>query len=187
MQPARLPTYSYAEYLALDEHANVRHEFVDGRIYAMAGGTPEHAARIVNVASALHTQLRGGGCRVYSSELRIRVAESDLATYPDVAVVCGALERDPTNDNTVLNPTVIVEVLSPSTAEYDRGDKLLHYQRIPSLKQVLLVAHDEPLVELWTRTHDGWKKTTHRTGSVALAVDATLQLSEVYLDAAPNT
>lgn len=187
MQPARLPTYSYAEYLAVDEQSNVRLEYADGRIYAMVGGTPEHAARIVNVASALHGQVRGGGCRVYSSDLRVRVEATGLASYPDVVVVCGELRRDPDNDNTALNPTLLVEVLSPSTAEYDRGDKLDHYKRIPSLRQVVLVDHDSRLVELWTRgeSSDAWTRTEHREGRVTLAVDAALDLDDVYFEATP--
>src|SRR6187397_314808 len=111
--PARHHRYTYGEYVALEEHANVRHEFFDGEIYAMAGGTPEHAAICTNVSTALNIQLRGRGCRVHSSDLLIRVLETGLATYPDVTVVCERAELDPANRNAITNPTVLVEVLSP--------------------------------------------------------------------------
>ena len=96
----------------------------------MAGGTPQHAALGAAVSAALLAQLRGGPRRVYSSDLRIRVAATGLATYPDVTVVCGRSERDPANEVTVVNPRVVVEVLSPGTEDYDRGEKLEHYKQI---------------------------------------------------------
>mgnify|MGYP003827017317 CR=1 FL=1 len=124
----RLHRYTYREYLALEDGANVRHEFLDGEIYAMAGGTPEHASICVNVSTALNVQLRGRGCRVHSSDLRIRVLPTGLVTYPDVTVVCAHAELDPEHRHTITNPQLVVEVLSPSTAAYDRGEKLAHYK-----------------------------------------------------------
>ena len=182
--PVRLHRYTYAEYLALEDGANVRHEFLDGEIYAMAGGTPEHAAICANVTAALTVQLRGKGSRVHASDLRIRVVETGLATYPDVTVICQRLEVDPAHRHTATNPTLIVEVLSPSTAAYDRGEKLTHYQRIPSLAEVVLVAHDERLIEVWRRDADGaWHRGEARTGAVALSsIGATLELDDVYRD-----
>src|SRR5258708_31296765 len=105
----------------------------------MAGGPPEHAAISMNIGSQLREQLRGRGCQAYSSDLRIRVLATGLATYPDVTVVCKPVELDPLDRHTVTNPTLVVEVLSPSTAAYDRGEKLAHYQQIPSLREVVLV------------------------------------------------
>src|SRR3990172_1362679 len=101
--PAGLHRYSFADYLALEEASNTKHEFLSGEIYGMAGGTPEHAALSVAVSSVLRAQLRGGSCRVYSSDLRVRVLATGLATYPDVTVVCGELERDPDSPTTVVN------------------------------------------------------------------------------------
>jgi len=89
IQGARRPSYSYDEYIQVDEDSHVRHEYLDGQIYAMAGGSPEHAELAANVITALRTRLRGGGCHVYSSDLRVRVLATGLATYPDVTVVCG--------------------------------------------------------------------------------------------------
>jgi Uma2 family endonuclease len=176
--------YTYGEYVALEEHANVRHEFFDGEIYAMAGGPPEHAAICTNVGTALNVQLRGRGCRVHSSDLLIRVLETGLATYPDVTVVCERAELDPANRNAITNPVVVVEVLSPGTAEYDRGEKLAHYQRIPALREVVLVAHDERLIEVWRREDGGaWIRSEARSGSIRLAsIDCTLEVADVYRD-----
>jgi Uma2 family endonuclease len=125
--PASLHRYSFADYLAFEEASTTKHEFLDGEIYGMAGGTPEHAALSVAVSSALLAQLRGGPCRVYSSDLRVRVHATGLATYPDVTVVCGEVQRDPESVTTVVNPRIVVEVLSDATEAYDRGQKLDHY------------------------------------------------------------
>ncbi len=100
-QPAPYHSYTYHEYLALEESANVKHEFFNGQIYAMAGGTPEHAALAMAIGSSLFAALKGGPCRVYSSHLRIRVLGTGLTTYPEVSIVCGELERDPENKHTV--------------------------------------------------------------------------------------
>jgi len=154
--------YTYDEYLALDEASNVKLEYYAGDIYAMAGGTPEHAALCLQVGSSLNVQLEGKPCRVYGSDLRIRVLATGLATYPDVSVVCGPLERDPEGKNTVLNPKLVAEVLSPSTADYDRGEKREHYQQIPSLLEIVLVAHDRRQIEVYRRTGDGWSR--HQAG-----------------------
>lgn len=182
--PIRLHRYTYREYLALEDGANVRHEFFDGEIYAMAGGTPEHAAICANVSTALNLQLRGKGCRVHASDLRVRVLATGLVTYPDVSVVCARAELDPDSRVTVVNPTVVVEVLSPSTAAYDRGEKLANYQRIPSLREVVLVAHDERLIEVWHRDAAGeWTRREARSGGIALdALGCTLDVDDVYRD-----
>jgi Uma2 family endonuclease len=181
---ARLHRYTYREYLALERGANVRHEFYDGEIYAMAGGTREHAAICANLLASLSAQLRGRGGQAHSSDLRVRVLETGLATHPDVTVVCHHAEHDPEDRNTIINPVLLVEVLSPCTAAYDRGEKLRHYQRIPSLQEVVLVAHEEPLLEVWRRETDGtWSRREARSGSLALtAVTATLVVDEVYRD-----
>lgn len=125
----RLPPrqrFTFDEYLLLEDDAEVKHEFLDGEVWAMAGGPPEHAAIIGNVTTLLNVQLRGQRCRVHSTELRVRVKATGLATYPDVTVICGRLERDPDDrsGHTAINPRAIVEVLSLSTEGYDRGEKL---------------------------------------------------------------
>jgi Uma2 family endonuclease len=182
-----LHRYTFREYLALEEASNVKHEFLRGEIYAMAGGTPQHAALGAAVSAALLAQLRGGPCRVYSSDLRIRVAATGLATYPDVTVVCGRSQRDPANEVTVVNPRVVVEVLSPGTEDYDRGEKLEHYKQIRSLAAVILVDYRERRIESHERADQGgaWR---HRVaaGGESLAIDAlgaVLKVDPIYDDA----
>jgi Uma2 family endonuclease len=181
---ARFHRYTYREYLALERGANVRHEFFDGEIYAMAGGTREHAAICANLTASLSAQLRGRGCQAHSSDLRVRVLETGLATYPDVTVICRHAEQDPEDRNTVTNPVLLVEVLSPSTAAYDRGEKLGHYRRISSLQEIVLVAHDERLIEVWRReAGDTWVRREARAGSATLtAIPAILDVNDVYRD-----
>ncbi len=178
---AHRPRYDFAQYLELEASSSTKHEFFGGDIFAMAGGTPDHAARSVAVSSALHAQLRGRACRVFSSDLRVRVARTGLTTYPDVTVVCGPLETDPQSDTTVVNPTVVVEVLSESTARYDRGDKLEHYKQIPSLQACVLVAHDEPLVEVYVREGEDWRRYSWRSGESARipAIDCVLAVDDI--------
>ncbi len=166
MLPAPRHRYSFEEYLETEEIAGVRHEFFDGEIYAMAGGTPEHAAMAAAVTTILGRQLGSGPCRVYSSDLRVRVAATGLATYPDVTVVCGRSERDANSSTHVTNPKILVEVLSPATAEYDRGEKLEHYRQIPSLEAVVLIDHEVPKIELWTREPNGWVERRFSVGEV---------------------
>lgn len=181
--PAHRIRYERADYVTLEASSNVKHEFLDGRIYAMAGGSPEHAALAAAVVGLLFPQLRGGRCRVHDADLRIRVLATGLTTYPDVSVVCGPLERDPEDDNAVTNPTAIVEVLSRSSEAYDRGDKFEHYKHIAALRQYVLVSQHERRIEVWTRdAADQWSHTMYAEGSnVALeSIDAGLDLSELY-------
>jgi Uma2 family endonuclease len=181
--PASLHRYSFADYLAFEEASTTKHEFLNGEIYGMAGGTPEHAALSVAVSSALLAQLRGGPCRVYSSDLRVRVLATGLATYPDVTVVCAEVERDPESATTVVNPRVVVEVLSDATEAYDRGQKLDYYRRIPSLAAVVLVSHRAPSIEVWgRRPEDAWQHRAYGPGQVAVidALPARLVVDEVY-------
>jgi Uma2 family endonuclease len=179
--------YTFREYVAHEAASNVKHEYLDGQIYAMAGGTPSHAALASAITGILYPQLRGGPCRAHSSDLRVRVAATGLATYPDVTIVCGPRELDPDDKNTVTNPTLIVEILSPSTEEYDRGEKLEHYRRIPTLRQVVLVAHRERRVDVWTRGEGGvWTSVEGREHAVVEldAIGARLDVGELYEAAA---
>jgi Uma2 family endonuclease len=174
--------HTYAEYLALDEASNVKLEFYLGDIHAMAGRTPEHAALCLQIGATLNLQLEGRPCRVYSSDLRIRALATGLATYADVTVVCGPPERDPENHNTVVNPTLLVEVLSPSSESYDRGEKREHYQQIPSVREIVLVSQDQRRIEVHRRQADGW--SYHQGGareSILLAsIDCKLDVDALY-------
>lgn len=176
--------YTLAEYLQLEEYANVKHEFLDGQVFAMAGGTPEHGAMAVRVGAALLAQLRGRRCNVYNSDVRVRVAATGLDTYPDLSVVCGEVARDAEDRNALVNPIVLVEILSPGTEEYDRGEKLQHYQQIPSLTEVVLVSHDRPLVEVWRREGDSWTRHAVESGQTVrlTSIDCALEVDELFRD-----
>ena len=178
--PARLHHYSFQDYLTVEEMNPGRHEFLDGEIYAMAGGTILHAALAAAVLTALATQLPGR-CRTYTSDLRVRVLATGLARYPDVTVVCGKAEADPESKETVANPTLLVEVLSPATIDYDLGEKFEHYRQIPSLEAVVYVWQDRKQIQIRERTANGdWRSKMGGVGTtltveelrVALEVDA---------------
>ena len=155
MAEAKPSQMSYAEYLALDAVSESKHEYLRGEVYAMAGGTPEHAALAMAVGAELRAALHGRPCRAYSSDLRVRVEATDLSTYPDITVVCGALETANTDAHAVINPTLIVEVLSDSTEGYDRGEKFAHYRRIPSLREYLLVSQQSHRLESLYKNDEG--------------------------------
>jgi Uma2 family endonuclease len=179
--PLHKTYYTYAEYLGFEASSNVKHEFLDGQIYAMAGGTPEHAALAAAFTGQLYPQLRGGRCRAYDSDLRVRT-RSGLTTYPDVTVICDAIEGDELDPLAITNPTLIVEVLSRSTAEYDAGEKFEHYKTLPSLRQYVLVSDRDHSLEVRTRADDGeWRNAIVREGEIAeLCVDARLDVRELH-------
>lgn len=180
--------YAYDEYVRLADESNVKLEWFHGQIYAMSGGTPTHAALQAQVIASLVAQLRRGPCRVYTSELRVHVLAADVATYPDVTVVCGPPSIDPKDKNAVVDATALVEVLSPSTEEYDRGAKFDAYKQLASLRHYVLVGQAERQVEVWTRDEaGGWTSAVAKDGEVARldAVDATLDVRELYDGAAP--
>jgi Uma2 family endonuclease len=137
------------EYLAIERAAETKSEYFAGEMFALAGASRKHVRIVTNIVAELSVRLEGGPCEVYSSDLRVRVSETGLYTYPDVLVVCGEPEMDA--DDVLLNPVLIVEVLSPSTEAYDRGRKFEHYRRIPSLAEYLLVAQDAQRIEQYTR------------------------------------
>lgn len=182
--PVRHHRHSFQDYLAVEQVSTVKHEFLEGEIYAMAGGTVLHAALSASVLATLHRQL-GGRCRVYSSDLRVRVLATGLASYPDVTVVCGAAETDPENADTVVNPTLIVEVLSPGTMDYDLGEKFEHYRKIPSLVEVLYVSQDRRRIEVREASAGGWKTTFAGPGATATmsSLGAGLDVDTLYVDA----
>jgi Uma2 family endonuclease len=172
--------YTYTEYLGFEASSNVKHEFLDGQIYAMAGRTPEHAALAAAVITLLGPQLRGGECRPYNSDLRV-CTPTGLTTYPDVTVICGPCELDGTDSLAITNPALIVEVLSRSTEEYDSGAKFEHYKTFSSLREYVLVSHRERSVEVRVREGDGWRTTVVQEGGVLeLSVGARLDVRELY-------
>lgn len=178
------------EYLAFEEEAEERHEYWDGEIVAMAGGSPAHNAICFDLAAALGPQLRASGCRGFTSDQRVRIPLENRYVYPDLAIVCGPPELDE-DDRTILNPTLIVEVLSPSTESKDRGPKLFGYRSLPSLRGCLLVAQDRTWVEHWSRQADGrWLVTELADPAATLdlpEIGSRLPLSEIYQDLEPGS
>lgn len=171
------------EYLEHELQSEERNEYFKGEVFPMAHASERHALIVTNVAATLWQQTKAKPCRVYSSGLRLRVTPTGLYTYPDVVVICGNVEVADQKD-TVLNPVVIVEVLSPSTKDYDRGQKFQHYRRLPSLIDYLMVAQDEPRVEHWTRQSENLGLLADFAGLgqvIQLAsIDCILPLAEIY-------
>lgn len=182
------PQVTFAEYLAREEIAQFKSEFYRGEIFAMSGGSPRHSQIGGNVYAGLRSQLRGAPCHPYNSDLRIRVPANGLTTYPDVSVVCGELQLDPEDRHAINNPSVIIEVLSKSTASYDRGKKFDLYRGLESLREYILIAQDEPYVERFVRqSDDAWLLTVLKGTAAILelpTLGCQLPLSEIYEDVA---
>jgi Uma2 family endonuclease len=181
MSTARRLHYSYEEYLGTLELSAIKLEYCEGEIYAMAGGTPAHADLAASMTRVLGNALLGR-CRVSSSDLKVRVEATDLSTFPDVTVVCGERLRARVDANAVTNPTLLVEVTSNSTEDYDHGEKLGHYKQLPSLAAVLLLSHRRPQVTVVERTADGWQRRECRAGESVQLVNPglTFSVDEVY-------
>jgi len=154
MPALQKPRYTAEEYLALERSAEYKSELVNGQIYAMSGASREHNLIAGNVFGELRSQLKGKPCEAYTSDMRVRVSDTGMYTYPDVTVACGEPRFEDDHVDTLLNPTVIVEVLSPSTEAYDRGEKFAHYRRLASLSDYVLVSQDKARVEHFAR-HPG--------------------------------
>jgi Uma2 family endonuclease len=185
MSQAAVATLTYGEYLALERRADLKHEYLDGVIRAMSGGTPEHGRLASQLHHLVRTALQDRKCEVFSSDVRIRIEAANRATNPDLSVVCGRLERSPVDDDAIVNPIVIVEVLSETTEAYDRGEKFRHYRRIGSLREYVLVSQKEPLVEVWRREGDAWHPREYGRGERAelASIDATISVDELYASA----
>jgi Uma2 family endonuclease len=181
---AVLKGLSFSQYLDYESTTGEKHEYYRGEVFAMVGGTPRHALIATNFLREASERLKDSRRIAYSGDLRIKVDPSGLYTYPDASVVCGELELDKEVPNTVLNPTILVEVLSDSTESYDRGRKSSHYRRIPSLQALVLISQDRLLVECFTRHESGgWLLTESRqlTESLALGpIGISIPLAELY-------
>lgn len=172
---------SYATYLTMEARSDVRLEFVDGWVVAMTGGTSRHARLAMRVGRLLGNALDGGPCEPYSSDLKVWVAEARRATYSDVTVVCGEPEPARIDANAITNPTVLVEVLSPSTEADDRGPRWHDFQSLPSLRHYVLVSQNEKRVEVFSRDRDGWRYEDRSRGTIKLAaIGASLSLDALY-------
>src|SRR5438045_3140164 len=134
-------------YLAIEREADYKSEYFGGEMFMMAGASEQHNLITTNVVREFSTQLKGRPCKAYANDMRVKVAPTGLFTYPDVVVACGDIHFDDEQKDTLTNPTVIIEVLSKSTEAYDRGEKFVHYRRLDSLQEYLLVSQDQYRIE----------------------------------------
>jgi len=187
-EPRRLHRYTYADYVALEMTSTGKHEFLDGEIYAMAGGSEEHSALAAAMVHALVNAVGDRPCRVHTSDLRIYVEEAGLATFPDASVICGPLQQhEPSPTATALNPVILVEVTSDSSEDYDAGPKLEYYRTIPTLREYVIVSHRERRITVHGRTPGGaWQtRVATKDGEVEVAsLGAHLATNDVYRNSA---
>lgn len=177
------PRYTPKEYLALERKAEYRSEYINGQIYALAGTSRFHNKIVANLAGQLYVQLRGRPCDAFMNDMRVKVNETGLYTYPDVVALCGEPRFEDSHLDTLLNPNLIIEVLSESTERYDRGEKFAHYRRLPSLAEYALVAQDRVRVELYVRQGEQWVLTEYSdpAGAVTFpSIDCAIALQDIY-------
>jgi Uma2 family endonuclease len=182
--PRRLHRYTYADYVALEMFSTGKHEFIDGEIYAMVGGSEEHSALAAAMVHALGNSVGDSPCRVHTSDLRIYVESVGLATFADCSVICEPLQQhEPSPKATALNPAILVEVTSDSSEDYDRGPKLEYYRSIPTLREYVIVSHRERQIVVETRGTDGTWTTRVATKGERIEIpslNAELIVDEIY-------
>ncbi|MCC6615840.1 MAG: Uma2 family endonuclease [Anaerolineae bacterium] len=165
--------WTVEEYLAFERDSDEKHEFIDGNVYLMTGASREHNLIVFSLATILGNQLRGRACEAYANDMRVKVRRQDY-TYPDVTVVCHPPEFEDADVDTLLNPTLLIEVLSPSTEQYDRGKKFETYRTLKSLQEYVLIAQDRPHVEHYVRQDQGMWMFSEVNG-----LDASLELTSI--------
>jgi len=180
------PLLTAEEYLARELKAEFKSEFYQGEMFAMAGASKFHNLINDNISIEIGGRLKGGPCRTVSNDQRLRVDATGLYTYPDYMIVCGPRLYDPRNKDTLLNPTVIFEILSPSTESYDTGTKFRHYQKIESVREIVLVSQETMMVQVYERQPDGkWLLSTfdESGGEMKLTtVPVSVPLADIYRD-----
>jgi Uma2 family endonuclease len=176
--------FSTEEYLHLENSTEWKSEFFNGQIYAMAGASPNHVRLSGNAYHTLRTQLVGSSCEAFNSDRRVQISETSAYVYPDVTVACPPVQFSEHDPNALTNPTVLIEVLSPSTEAHGRGDKWAHYQRFTSLCDYVLVAQDQMRLEHYQRQEDGsWRYSVAEGEDAFLPLDSIgcqFRVSEVY-------
>jgi Uma2 family endonuclease len=185
--------YTVEEYFELEHESEEKHDYIDGQIVSMSGGTFEHSVIMTNLIAAVHAKLRGTPCRVFESNLRVAVRKNARYSYPDLGIVCGQPQFDPKDKRrtTIMNPRVVIEVLSPSTESADRGEKFQRYLKLSSLEEYWLVSQDQARVEGYFRQPDGMWLLAYVEGLGSTAVIRSLSIdipmSEIYagVDLAP--
>ena len=181
--------FTIAEYVELESFSNVKHEYIDGLIVAMSGGTIRHARLAASIIFALESQLGDRPCAVYTSDGRIRIEAPNVITYPGISVGCGSVEVDIEDHCAQMNPTVLVEITSPSSEGYDRGKKFGFYRAIPSLREYVIVDQAEPSIEVFRRGEDGtWSLAQHgKAGERVqlLSIGCALDIDAIYRNRRP--
>ncbi|MEO0468976.1 MAG: Uma2 family endonuclease [Bacteroidota bacterium] len=186
MAEKAVSSYSYEAYLALEKESDVKHEYHDGFIVAMAGGTPNHSLIGMNLGVSLGIELRNGKkeCRVFNSDLKIRIDATRRTFYPDVSVVCDNPQTSDIDQQAIVNPILIMEVLSESTAAFDRGDKFFHYRKLPSLKEYVIVNQEYPVIDSYFRRDDNLWEIKTVTGLdqhiFFKSINCTLHMADIY-------
>lgn len=177
-------SFSPGEYLAIERQAETKSEYFQGEMFAMSGASREHILIAGNVSRESGNQLRDRPCEVYQSDMRVKVSASGLYTYPDVAIVCGEPKFEDAEIDTLLNPTVLVEVLSASMEDDDHGKKFEHYRKVDSLKDYVLIGQDKYHVENFSRQADGrwvlWETDDFNETLLLESIDCKLTLAEIY-------
>lgn len=184
MQQQHFSYITHQEYLELERQSETKHEYWHGEIYAMAGASKRHTLIAANVIASLHSQLKGRTCSVHTGDLRVKVSPTGLYTYPDVVVMCDNPQYDDRVQDTVSNPTVVVEILSKSTESYDRGVKFEHYRTLESLTDYLLISQESASIEHRMRQPDNrWLLSIYQGLDSVVpipSIGCELSLSEVY-------
>jgi len=173
-----------AEYLALEQNSEVRHEYIQGEIVAMAGASQNHVDITVTLSFLIYSHLRDKGCRLYNGDMRVKIEKANIQTYPDLSVVCGDIQLTEDSPPAILNPSLIIEVLSPSTESYDRGKKFSFYRQLATLQEYVLVSQDDAHIERFVRkSEDRWELSEAQgfDASITLStIDCPLFLADVY-------
>lgn len=181
------PFMTVEAYLAFERNSETKHEYLAGDIFAMSGASAAHTIIMGNIFASLHNQVRERPCTVFPSDMRLGLIQQHIYVYPDIMVVCGDLQFADNARDTLTNPIVIIELLSPSTEQYDRRKKSQYYRMIPSLQEYLLVAQDEPYIEHFVRySEHQWLFSEMTQGEVQLvSIDCFLRIADVYAKALP--
>jgi len=184
MQQRAVSIISENEYLESEEISDIKHEYYQGEIFAMAGASRKHNLIAANVIISLGTQLKKRPCRVYPSDMRLKIEKTGLYTYPDIMIVCGEERFSNEKENTLLNPDVIIEVLSDSTESYDRGKKFCNYRKLDSLKEYVLISHKCRKIEIYSKNKDNkWELTESIEDNSVIPLEkigCSLDISDVY-------
>lgn len=184
MNPQTQPHLTAEDYLTIERSAEFKSEYFDGEIFAMSGASEPHNIIVTNTVVELGNQLKKRPCKLYANDMRVKISPTGLYTYPDLVVICGKAQFDDTHFDTLLNPTLIIEVLSDSTEAYDRGRKFEHYRKLESLVEYVLIAQSHPHIESYRRqpNHE-WllAECAGLEGVIRLhSIDCELALAEIY-------